>query len=139
MMYTVQFNHMSNNHGLRTTGTHTGNFGHAKVQGRRGELDLTKEILNRDNLRIPSRQEALARLVEAHEKTTDPKLKRFLAEELSKARAQAQLYATRVIPGGTPVTPVDPDFDPRKRFNDFGTAWDVGERDSAYEYIHRCR
>ena len=90
------------NHGLRTTGTHTGNFGRAKVQGKRDSLDLTKKILNKDDLRIPSRQEALARLVEAHEKTTDPKLKRFLAEELSKARAQAQLYATRVIPGGTP-------------------------------------
>ena len=70
------------NHGLRTTGTHTGNFGRAKVQGKRGELDLTKEILNRDNLRIPTRQEAQARLEEAFEKTTDPKLKRFLAEEL---------------------------------------------------------
>ena len=138
-MYTVQFNHMSNNHGLRTTGTHTGNFGRAKVQAKRENLDLTPEILNRDNLRIPSRQEALARLVEAHEKTTDPRLKRFLAEELAKARAQAQLYATRVIPGGTPVTAVDPDLNPRGRFRDFGTSYDVGERDTAYDYIHRVR
>lgn len=127
------------NHGLRTTGTHTGNFGRAKVQGKRGELDLTKEILNRDNLRIPTRQAAQARLEEAFEKTTDPKLKRFLAEELRKARAQAQLYATRVIAGGTPITAVDPDLDPRGRFRDCGTSYDVGERDSAYEYIHRVR
>ena len=127
------------NHGLRTTGTHTGNFGRAKVQGKRDSLDLTKSILNKDGLRIPSRQEALARLVEAHEKAIDPKLKRFLSEELAKARAQAQLYATRVIPGGTPVTSVDPDLDPRGRFRDFGTSYNVGERDSAYDYVHRVR
>jgi hypothetical protein len=127
------------NHGLRTTGTHTGNFGHAKVQGKRGQLDLTKEILNKDDLRIPNRQEAHARLLEAYQKTTDPKLKRFLAEELAKYRAQTQLYASRVIPGGTPVTPVDPDLDPRGRFRDFGTAYDVGERDAAYRDIHRVR
>jgi hypothetical protein len=46
-------------HGLRTTGTHTGNFGRAKCKGNPGELDLTKEILNKDNLRIPDRDEAL--------------------------------------------------------------------------------
>lgn len=135
-MYTVQSNHMAN-HGLRTTGTHTGNFGHAKVQGKRGELDLTKEILNRDNLRIPNRQEAYSRLAEAYSKTSDPRLKRFLADELAKYRAQTQLYATRVIPGGTPITPVDADLDPKGRFRDFGTSYDVGERDAAYDYIHR--
>ena len=32
------------NHGLRTTGVHTGNFGYAKVKGKPGELDLTKEL-----------------------------------------------------------------------------------------------
>jgi hypothetical protein len=127
------------NHGLRTTGTHTGNFGHAKVQGKRGELDLTKEILNKENLRIPNRQEAIDRLKEAYSKTTDAKLKQFLAEELAKARAQSQLYASRVIAGGTPITPVDPDLNPRGRFRDCGTSYDVGERDSAYDYIHRVR
>lgn len=127
------------NHGLRTTGTHTGNFGRAKVQGKRGELDLTKEILNRDNLRIPNRQEAYSRLQEAYEKTSNPRLKRFLSEELAKYRAQTQLYASEVVPGGTPVDPVDPDLDPAGRFRDFGTAWDAGQRDSAYAYIHRVR
>ena len=127
------------NHGLRTTGTHTGNFGRQKVQGKRETLDLTKEILNKENLRIPNRQEAIERLKEAYNKTTDAKLKQFLAEELAKARAQSQLYATRVIAGGTPITPVDPDLDPRGRFRDFGTSYDVGERDSAYEHIHRIR
>ena len=127
------------NHGLRTKGTHTGNFGRAKVQGKRDSLDLTKEILNKDDLRIPNRQEAYARLAEAYEKTTDPKLKRFLEEELAKARAQSQLYATRVIPGGTPVAPVDPDLDPGRARQDFGTRYDVSERDSVFEYIHRAR
>ena len=125
------------NHGLRTTGTHTGNFGRAKVQGRPGSLDLTKEILSRENLRIPKREEAVARLEEAYEKTTDPRLKKFLAEELAKKRAQAQLYATRVIPGGTPIDPVDPDLDPKGRFRDFGTAWDAGQRDATYAFVHR--
>jgi hypothetical protein len=127
------------NHGLRTQGTHTGNFGRAKVQGRRGELDLTPEILNKDGLRIPDRQAAYARLQEAYQKTEDPKLKRFLAEKLIEAGRQAQLYATRVIPGGTPITPVDADLDPKGRFRDFGTAYDVGERDAAYHDIHRVR
>jgi hypothetical protein len=127
------------NHGLRTTGTHTGNFGRQKIQAKKESLDLTKEILNRENLRIPNRQEAHARLLEAYQKTTDPKLKRFLAEELAKYRAQTQLYASRVIPGGTPVTSVDPNLDPRGRFRDFGTAYDVGERDAAYRDIHRVR
>ena len=127
------------NHGLRTTGTHTGNFGRAKVQGKRDSLDLTKEILNKDDLRIPNRQEAYSRLAEAYQKTTDPKLKRFLADELAKYRAQTQLYATRVIAGGTPVTEVDPDLDPKGRFRDFGTAYDVGERDATYYDIHRVR
>jgi len=127
------------NHGLRTTGRPTGNFGRQKVQGKRETLDLTKEILNKKNLRIPNREEAIARLEEAYEKTTDPRLKKFLAEELAKKRAQAQLYATRVIPGGTPIDPVDPDLDPKNRFRDFGTAWDAGERDSAYAFVHRVR
>lgn len=125
------------NHGLRTSGTHTGNFGRAKVQGKRESLDLSPEILKKDGLRIPNREEAYSRLQEAYEKTTDPKLKRFLAGELAKHRAQAQLYATRVIPGGTPVDPVDPDLDPKGRFRDFGTSYDPGQRDSAYDYIHR--
>jgi hypothetical protein len=127
------------NHGLRTTGTHTGNFGKAKVQGKRETLDLTKEILNKENLRIPNRQEAHARLAEAYEKTTDPRLKKFLSEELAKIRAQAQLYATRVIAGGSPVYAPDADLDPKRRFRDCGTSYDVGERDSAYDYIHRVR
>jgi len=75
---------MANSHGLRTTGRPTGNFGKAKVQGRPGELDLTKEILTRDNLRIPDRDEVYARLVTAYNTTVDPKLKAGLWEILKK-------------------------------------------------------
>ena len=81
---------MANNHGLRTTGTHTGNFGRAKCKGKPGELDLTKEILNRDNLRIPRPEDGFTRLQEAYAMTTDPKLRAFLAETLAKRRATLQ-------------------------------------------------
>lgn len=75
------------NHGLRTSGRPTGNFGRSKVKGKPGELDLTKEILNRDNLRIPQRDEAFTRLREAYAVSTDPKLRTFLAETLAKRNA----------------------------------------------------
>lgn len=78
------------NHGLRTTGTHTGNFGKAKVQGKRESLDLTKEILKKDNLRIPDRDEAYSKLVEAYNATTDPRLKAGLWELLKRRKATLQ-------------------------------------------------
>ena len=78
------------NHGLRTTGTHTGNFGHAKVKGKPGELDLTREILNKEDLRIPDRDEAFTKLVIAYNTTTDPKLKAGLWEILKRRRATLQ-------------------------------------------------
>jgi hypothetical protein len=77
----------TNNHGLRTTGRPTGNFGRPKCKGNPGELDLTKEILNRDNLRIPRQDEAFTRLQSAYNTTSDPKLKAFLAEQLAKRKA----------------------------------------------------
>ena len=79
-----------NNHGLRTTGTHTGNFGHSKVKGKPGELDLTKEILNKDNLRIPNRDDGFTRLVEAYNKTTDTRLKAALWDMLKRRKATLQ-------------------------------------------------
>ena len=78
------------NHGLRTTGVHTGNFGYAKVKGKPGELDLTKEILSKDNLRIPERDEAFTKLVEAYNKTQDPRLKKGLWEILRQRKATLQ-------------------------------------------------
>ena len=89
------------NHGLRTTGTHTGNFGYAKVKGKPGELDLTKEILNRDNLRIPDPDEAFTRLVEAYNKTTDPRLKATLWDMLKQRKATLKPI---VIKHETPVS-----------------------------------
>ena len=78
---------MANNHGLRTTGTHTGNFGRTRIQAKRDTLDLTKEILTKDNLRIPDRDAAFTRLVEAYNKTTDARLKRGLWDMLKQRRA----------------------------------------------------
>jgi hypothetical protein len=78
------------NHGLRTTGTHTGNFGRAKVKGVPGELDLTADILNRDNLRIPARDEAFTRLVEAYNKSSDPRLRATLWDMLKQRKATLQ-------------------------------------------------
>ena len=77
-------------HGLRTTGTHTGNFGRSKVKGKPGELDLTKEILNKENLQIPDRDEAFTRLVIAYNTSTDPKLRATLWDMLKRRRATLQ-------------------------------------------------
>jgi hypothetical protein len=81
---------MAANHGLRTTGRPTGNFGRPKQKGKPGELDLTKEILNRENLRIPQRDEAFTRLVTAYNTTTDEKLRAALWDMLKKRKATLQ-------------------------------------------------
>ena len=94
---------MKNAHGLRTTGTHTGNFGRAKVKGVPGQLDLTKEILTKDNLRIPNQAEAFTRLKVAYNTTADPKLKAFLAEQLAKRKASTTL--PKVTPNERPAAP----------------------------------
>ena len=90
-------------HGLRTTGTHTGNFGKSKVKGKPGELDLTAEILNREDLRIPDRDEAFTKLVIAYNTTDDKRLKAGLWEILK--RRKAQLQVTEVKPSECPVSP----------------------------------
>lgn len=91
------------NHGLRTTGVHTGNFGYAKVKGKPGDLDLTKEILNKENLRIPDRDEAFTKLVIAYNTTDDPKLKASLWEILKRRRATLQ--PIEVKPNERPSSP----------------------------------
>ena len=93
---------MSNNHGLRTTGRPTGNFGRQKVQGKRETLDLTKEILSKDNLQIPNRDEAFTKLVTAYNTTTDLKLRAALWEML-RAR-KATLQPTKVKPMVKPTS-----------------------------------
>lgn len=90
------------NHGLRTTGTHTGNFGRQKVKGKPGDLDLTKEILNKENLQIPQRDEAFTKLITAYNTTTDPKLKAGLWEILKRRRATLQ--PTKVKSNERPVS-----------------------------------
>jgi hypothetical protein len=91
---------MANNHGLRTTGRPTGNFGRNKIQAKPGELDLTKEILDKENLRIPNRDESFTKLVTAYNTTTDPKLKKALWEILK--RRKATLNPIKVKPNGRP-------------------------------------
>jgi hypothetical protein len=93
---------MAANHGLRTTGTHTGNFGRQKVQGKRDSLDLTREILNKENLRIPQRDEAFTKLVEAYNTTDDVRLKAGLWEILK--RRKATLQPTEVKTNERPVS-----------------------------------
>lgn len=88
------------NHGLRTTGVHTGNFGRQKIQGKKETLDLTKEILNKDNLCIPCPDESFTRLCQAYNTTTDPRLKAGLWEILK--RRKATLNPIKVKPNGRP-------------------------------------
>jgi hypothetical protein len=91
------------NHNLRTTGVHTGNFGFAKVKGKPGELDLTKDILEKENLRIPERDAAFTKLVQAYNTTLDPRLKAGLWEMLK--RRKATLNPTIVKPNARPESP----------------------------------
>lgn len=80
---------MTNTHGLRTTGRPTGNFGKAKVQGKRESLDFSPSILNRDELNIPNRDSSISRLEEAFVQTSDPRMKAVIGDMLRKFRAQA--------------------------------------------------
>ena len=90
---------------LRTTGNHNGNYGAPKVQAKRDTLDLTPEILTRDNLRIPPRDAAYERLVEAYNKTTDARLKRGLWDLIKQRRA------TVTTPKPAPVVKVETVWD----------------------------
>ena len=83
---------------LRTTGAVTGNFGAQKIKVRPGTLDLTKEILTRDNLRIPDRDDAYERLVEAYNKTTDARLKRGLWDMLKQRKATLTAHCPAPTP-----------------------------------------
>jgi hypothetical protein len=67
-----------------------GNFGAARIQGKRDSLDLTKEILSKDNLQIPNRDEAFTKLVTAYNTTTDLKLRAALWEMLRARKATLQ-------------------------------------------------
>jgi hypothetical protein len=79
-----------------------GNFGAARIQGKRDSLDLTKEILNRENLRIPDPNESYNKLVIAYNTTTDAKLKAALWDMLK--RRKATLQQIKVKPQEKPDT-----------------------------------
>jgi elongation factor P hydroxylase len=67
-----------------------GNFGAARVQAKRQTLDLTAEILSKDDLRIPPRDEAFTKLVQAYNTTDDARLKAGLWEILRQRKATLQ-------------------------------------------------
>ena len=83
---------------LRTEGQVTGNFGRPKVQAKRDTLDLTKEILTKDNLRIPNRDDAYERLVEAYNTTTDARLQRGLWDMLKQRKATLTAHCPAPTP-----------------------------------------
>jgi hypothetical protein len=76
---------------LRTNGRVSGNFGRNKIQGKLGTLDLSSEVLNKENLQIPNRAAVYERLEQAYNTTTDPKLRATLAEMLRKRRATVRV------------------------------------------------
>jgi hypothetical protein len=79
-----------------------GNFGAARVQGKRESLDLSEKILNKKDLRIPQRDEAFTRLELAYNTTDDPKLKLFLKDQLK--RRKAATTPPKVKPNERPVS-----------------------------------
>jgi hypothetical protein len=64
-----------------------GNFGAARVQGKRETLDFSKNILYKPGLKIPDPNLGFTRLVEAYNTTDDPKLKLFLKDQLKRRKA----------------------------------------------------
>jgi hypothetical protein len=79
-----------------------GNFGAARIQGKRDSLDLSAKILNKKDLRIPRRDEAFTRLELAYNKATDPELKSYLKDQLK--RRKAATTPPKVKPNERPVS-----------------------------------
>jgi hypothetical protein len=67
-----------------------GNFGAARIKANPGELDLTKEILSKDNLRIPDPDKSFTLLIQAYNTTDDARLKAGLWEILRERKATLQ-------------------------------------------------
>jgi hypothetical protein len=65
---------------LRTTGRITGNFGHNRVKANSplNEIGMS----TKENIKITTQEDYLNRLYVAFDETTDPKLKRFIYEEI---------------------------------------------------------
>ena len=64
---------------FRTTGNITGNFGRPKVRTN-GNNDLGYST--KDNINVVREKDYIVRLYDALDKTTDPKLKKFLYTEI---------------------------------------------------------
>ena len=91
------------NHGLRTTGTHTGNFGRAKVQAgaRLNDIGMTNaEVVN-----VTRPEDFEKRLSEALGKTEDARLKEFIGEQLKALRIQRGEGLKRVDHSGRTAPP----------------------------------
>ena len=67
-----------------------GNFGAPRVQAKRDTLDLSPGILNKENLRIPDPDKSFTLLIQAYNKTSDPRLKATLWDMLKKRKATLQ-------------------------------------------------
>ena len=83
---------------LRTTGVANGNFGAARVQARPGTLDLSPDVLNKENLRIPDPDKSFTLLVQAYNKTTDARLKRGLWDMLKQRKATLTAHCPAPTP-----------------------------------------
>ena len=66
---------------FRTTGQITGNFGRPKVKTN-GNTDLG--FSTKDNIQVVREKDYIARLYDALDRTTDPKLQKFLYTEIKK-------------------------------------------------------
>lgn len=75
---------------LRTQGNVTGNFGKIKVKANSPLRDIGETNGNVGNL--PTQNEYLNRLKIAYHKTEDPKLKKFIYEEIRKILIQTNQW-----------------------------------------------
>jgi len=90
-------------HGLRTTGTHTGNFGRAKVQAGSRLNDLG--VTSAKTVRAVAPSEYYRRLQDALGVAQDPKLIAFLEAEILKYERQRGIGETRIPSGGRTARP----------------------------------
>ena len=79
-----------NDHGLRTTGAYTGNWGKGAVKAGSSLRDLgvtSAEVIN-----ITTQDDYLKRMYDAWEATEDPRLKLFCFEEIKKILIQRGIW-----------------------------------------------
>ncbi len=71
---------------IRTQGNITGNFGKSKVKSGSSLNEIG--MSNKENIKITTQEEYLSRLYYALDNTTDPKLLKFLHQEIKKIHVQ---------------------------------------------------